>query len=215
MASNFDSMRSESNKEGLRDIYHITFLLRQKLVPDVVPAIIHHAGLFERHTYSTGRTQPYTITERSAPSTCLETKPIQSSARVQNPVRKVVFAIRSCDQGWTSQRDGGSWTWFTAGVIKPTQSTQNEEAEHRLGKMTLDDTFLNQERGLFRNEIASGIMRTHIVEWTIESENEEERRWISGLENGDTIAVRAWAQFGGWENKVGEVSVAVYTAAVV
>ena len=46
-------------------------------------------------------------------------------------------------------------------------------------------------------------------------ENEEERNWIETLENGDRVAVRAWAQFGGWQNKIKSASVAIYTAAVI
>jgi hypothetical protein len=44
--------------------------------------------------------------------------------RLVNPVRKIVFTIRSRDQGWTSRQDShentfeGSWTWFEAGLEK-------------------------------------------------------------------------------------------------
>ena len=158
----------------------------------------------------------------SAPSTCLLTSRIQSSARAQNPVRKVVFAIQSSDQGWTSQRDNASWTWFTAGVIlkeNPFLELESLSISNNHGRdptnSSRNDRFLDREREILRNETASNVFKTHIVEWTAESENEEERRWVSALENGDRIAVRAWAQFPGWENKVRAVSVAIYTAAVV
>jgi hypothetical protein len=210
MDSSTEEVTNESNENQLRHIYHTAFLLRQKLVPDVVPAILHHAGLFERHTCNNGpRTRPLIITERTAPSTSLVTPPIQSSARLRNPVRKVVFSIQSCDQGWASDRNAGSWTWFTAAVILKDQA--NAE--------TLDfirnDRFLTREREIFRNDVASSEMKPHIVEWSVDSAKEEESRWVSALENGDRIVVRAWAQFGGWQNKVKVVSVAIFTAAVV
>lgn len=88
-----------ADRQQLRCIYHTAFLLRTVLVGDVVPLILHYAGLFERHTNSAVRQHPLTITENSAPATVLLTSPIRSSARLQNPVRKVVFAIQSSDQG--------------------------------------------------------------------------------------------------------------------
>src|SRR6478735_2823695 len=43
--------------------------------------------------------------------------------KLQYPVRKVVFTIRSKDQGWSSDTENrhtynGSWTWFEAGLEK-------------------------------------------------------------------------------------------------
>lgn len=203
-------VRNEWNQDQLRDIYHVAFLLRQKLVPDVVPAILHQAGLFERHTCTTGpRTRPIITTQHTAPMMSLVTPPIKSSARLLNPVRKVVFSIDSCDQGWADDPNSGSYTWCTAAVILKGQA--NDE--------TLDfvrnDRFLTREREIFRNDAASSAMKMHIVEWTVNSENEEESQWVSSLENGDRIAVLAWAQFWGWHNKVKCVSIAVYTGAVI
>ncbi|KAK3691930.1 hypothetical protein LTR37_018361 [Vermiconidia calcicola] len=205
-----ESQPRDTSQEQLRDIYHTAFLLRQKLVPDVVPAIIHHAGLFKRHTYSTGKVEhAVNVSERSAPYTCLTTDPIYSSARTQTPFRKVAFAIQSRDQGWVSNRDGGSWTWFTAGVLSPQDTTQ-EARDAAQG-----DSFLIWERQIYRNDVASKAFKTHIIEWTIDSDNGDERNWVLSLQRGDRIVIRAWAQFGGWQNKVKSVSVAVYAAAVV
>ncbi|KAK3718007.1 hypothetical protein LTR37_005433 [Vermiconidia calcicola] len=201
----------DTSQEQLRDIYHTTFLLRQKLVPDVVPAIIHHAGLFSRHTYSTGKVDhAVNVAERTAPYTCLTTDPINSSARTQTPFRKVLFAIQSRDQGWVSNRDGGSWTWFTAGVLSSQDAMTGETRDADQG-----DSFLIRERQIYRNDVASKEFKTHIIEWTTDSENEDERNWVSSLQRGDKIVVRAWARFGGWQNKVKSVSVAVYSAAIV
>jgi hypothetical protein len=43
--------------------------------------------------------------------------------KLQYPVRKIVFSIRSKDQGWSSEPQNrrtfnGSWTWFEAGLEK-------------------------------------------------------------------------------------------------
>ncbi len=192
----------------LHNIYHIAFLLRQKLVPDVVPAILHHAGLFHRHVDSIYNDHPVLITQRSAPYLCLETPPIKSSARVKNPVRKVVFSIQSCDQGWASDSNSGSWTWFTAGVVRregegstPSELIDHDDDDDGDETEELEDMppegFLKHERQILRNDVASRTFKHHIVEWTVDSEDEEERRWVSSLQNGDRIAVRAWAQYQG------------------
>lgn len=49
--------------------------------------------------------------------------PDYPTPKLVNPVRKIVFTIRSKDQGWGGDRAsrhtfGGSWTWFEAGLEK-------------------------------------------------------------------------------------------------
>lgn len=218
MATTDLPFRMASDADQLRDIYHTAFLLRQKLVPDVVPAILRYAGLLQRHVYSAGpRTdnRHLIVTQNSAPKRTLITPPIQSSARLQNPVHKVVFSIQSSDQGWASNRDAGSWTWFTAGVYPKNQPEDEEPADDEAARVERDDRFLPREREIFRNDVASSEMKLHIVEWSADSKNADERKWVETLENGDRIAVRAWAQFSGWQNKIKSVSVAIYTAAVI
>lgn len=207
---------SEYNRSQKHDIYHIAFLLRQRLVPDVIPQILHDAGIFERHTHSTGvEGRPMVITQNSAPCTTLATPPIQSSVRLQNPVRKVVFSIKSSDQGWASNRDSGSWTWFTVGVYPRNEDGAVDLQSEDVMRVKRDDRFLAREREIFRNDVASREMKTHIIEWSVDSDDEEDVKWVQALENGDRIAVRAWAQFSGWQNNVKSVSVAIYTAALI
>ena len=218
MATTALPFRRAKSNDQLRDAYHTAFILHQKLVPDVVPAILHHAGLFQRHTCSAGPhpdNRHVIVTQNSAPQRTLVTPRIQSSARLQNPVGKVAFSIQSCDQGWASNRDGGSWTWFTAGVYAKNQTEDDEPASEDSERPKRDERFLDREREIFRNDVASSEMKLHIVEWSVDSDNDDERQWVQALENGDRIAVRAWAQFSGWQNKVKSVSVAIYTAALI
>ena len=127
----------------------------------------------------------------------------------------MAFANRFCS-------DNVSWTWFTAGVLPKEHPIPELEAldlsqDHGRDPQSnaRSDKFLDGEREILRNETASRVFRTYIAEWTVDSENEEERCWVSALEHGDKIVVRAWAQYPGWQNKVKAVSVAVYTAAVI
>ena len=219
-----------------RDIYYTAFLLRQKLVVDVVSLVLHHAGLFERHAYGSRAPRPITVREESSPLTCFATPPIRSSARIQRPVQKIAFVISSCDQGWADNMNGGSWTWFTAGVISESRSNADANAENGFNHLQVSDEmpkanssfaqnvaddpssnerFLDRERQIFRNPIATLTCRPYIIEWSADSNDDEERRWVSELKNGDIVVVRAWAQLVGWENKIQSVSVVFYTTAVV
>ena len=206
---------SNGNEQRLRDIYYIYFLLRQKLVRDVIPPIMHHAEFFKRHTSSSGHTKfPLVVTEQSAPRTCFITPSIRSSTRSQFPVRKVAFLIQSCDQGWADNPNGGIWTWFTAGVMVNTAGNDPSDRKPS-GESGATDRFLDRERQIMRNEVACSVFKTRVVEWTIESADGEERKWISSLQNGDRIAVRAWAQYDGRQNKVRSVSVVISTVVIV
>ena len=209
------SVRPSQIERETSEIYHICFLLRQKLVADVVPLIIHHAGLFKRFTCSTGLVRrPLVVDEDIAPRTCFITPSIRSSAKTQQPVKKIAFLIQSCDQGAIDHPfDGGcSWTWFTAGLLASPGG--DDPSEGRLSKDGADE-FLVQERQIFRNERASAAFKTHVVQWTVDSLEPVERDWVSSLQRGDRIAVRAWAQYPGWQNHLRSVSVAIYTATIV
>lgn len=206
-------------QKRLREIYHIYFLLRQKLVADVIPPIMNHAGFFERHASSTGEIKrSLVVSERWSPRMIFLTPPIRSSARIQHPVKKVAFLIKSHDQGWRSDPNAASSTWFTAG-IDPARDDSRNDSKDAQGESAetanTNDKFMYRERQILRNEPASKEFRTHIVEWSVDSENDEEQQWVSGLRNGDQIAVRAWAQFPGWQNHVGSISVVIYTAAII
>ena len=208
----FENITNGTTTDEMRDIYHIAFLLRQKLVPDLISTILYHAGIFVERGYWTDRRKlELDVQEDEAPATCLRTPPIRSSVRLQNPVRKVVFQIRSHDQGWASDRNAGSWTWFTAGIVK--KNNGNDESLSQ--EDTQNDRVVDYERELVRNEVGNCEIKVHKVEWSLDSDSEEDRRWISALENGDRIVVRAWARYSGWVNQVFGASVAIYTAAVI
>lgn len=202
------------NRSPLQNIYHIAFLLRQKLVSDVVPAILHHAGLFERTVCSTGLMDEIVVTQARAPTKILVTKPLRSSARLQCPVRKVTFAFKSCDQGWAT--GGGSHTWFSARILPVTarSSARSDTSEAQDGEIQ-DESRADCEREVARNERASRSFGTHIIEWTSDSVDPEERQWVARLQQGDRIEVLAWACYPGWQNRVRSASVAICTAAIV
>ena len=91
---------------NIHDIYHTVFLLQQKLVRDVIPAIIEYAELYDC-TVSETRFYPIQrISEHQAPKQLLICEIPKPVARVLQPVRKIVFSINSHDQGFASDRNG-------------------------------------------------------------------------------------------------------------
>ena len=91
---------------NIHDIYHTVFLLQQKLVRDVIPAIIEYAELYDC-TISETRFYPIQrISEHQAPKQLLVCEIPKPVARVLQPVRKIVFSINSHDQGFASDRNG-------------------------------------------------------------------------------------------------------------
>lgn len=129
-----------------------------------------------------------------------------TQARTKRPVRSVRFEVESHDQGSADRVDQGSWTWFSARIVKPTQQGGEAEVPHfPVGEE--DGT----DRKLYRNVVASKEWKWHDIEWSVDSENEEEANWVANVDVGDRIVVLAWAHYANWSNYVREVRVTVNT----
>ncbi|KAF2218076.1 hypothetical protein CERZMDRAFT_92695 [Cercospora zeae-maydis SCOH1-5] len=176
------------------EIYHIAFLLRQKLVYDLVHPIIQHAQLYE----DTGATsKAYTVIRVNSPRTCMIAPQIKSTAVTRTPVRAVKFSITSKDQGYAAYPGVGSWTWFTAGIV-------------RAGCQAI-----HYEREVLRNVTTSGGFVTQHVSWSAVSENHEEAAWVRSLQCGDAVVVNGHAEHLGWVNTTISVQVTVSQALIV
>lgn len=197
---------------SLHQIYHTVFLLRQKLIPDVIPAILHHAGLFEHQTF---RVDEFATTFHSGHGKeydCLTTAPIRSTARIKCPVRRIIFEIESRETIW-ERRDGSCcWTRFTAGILPPPEEVKDLDGEVR--EFSQQGGLLN-EREIGRHDSALREVKTYMLQWTVDSDDEEEREWVESLANGDSLVVRASALYPGFVNKIHTVSVALYMGAIV
>lgn len=198
------------SQQSLHDIYHVAFLLRQRLCPDLVPAILNHAEYWLCH--STRLNKSISVMQHSSPQLLLRTPPINPPVRLKNPIRKVAFSISSHDQGWCSDGNGGSWTWFEASIAPSAPEDQEIYP------------MIVSPREVARNKIGEKTMQEHAVQWPRvvagNDEEEEERRrsdlsWVERLHRGDAVALQAFARFAGWENYVADARIDVYTAAVV
>lgn len=183
------------------DVYHVAFLLRQVLVPDLIPPILDLAEYWTRTCYD--RRDPQSCVEYTAGKPYLIA--VVGGGVGPRMVRRVEFSITSHDQGWSSyaQWHGtyeGSWTWF--------------EAEVRLAGGTAAEAVDCVRRRLSTNVHAEKRNRTHVVEWRYDEEDEESRSLVRSLVGASVISIVPWARFMGWENHVSCASIEIYSAAV-
>jgi hypothetical protein len=208
----YSSREMEPTAEQMHNIYHIGFLLRQKLIRDVVPAILEYAELYSSTTSSEEFDPSLRISQREAPKQLIECKIAKVKTRVLRPVRKITFKISSHDQGFASDLSKGSWTWFTARKCMP-------EMDLLPGSMLeVDDrneAEYSHHREICSNVVASRQWRTHEISWRADSLDPVEAEWVSSFVAGDRFAVYAWANYPAWVNHVGDISVTVHYVAAV
>jgi hypothetical protein len=183
----------------VHDIYHVAFILRQVLIPDLVPPILDLAEYWTKTTHDLRQLQ--SCVEYTSGTPYLSA-PL-SNALGPRMVRKVEFSITSHDQGWSSdnpQLHGtyeASWTWFEAVI-------HNSEGGR----------FNNLQKELCRNVHAERCDKTHIITWRYDAEDSEERDLVRSFEPGSSISIVPWARYSGWQNHVSCASIDIYVAAV-
>lgn len=207
-SSNWPTHSSQTrNASSIKEIYHIAFLLRQVLVPDLIPQILSYADIYLVSTFC--KKHDLIITREQSPQICLFTPPIWSRARRKNPVVKVSFRIQGRDEGLNL---GIGRSFFTAALVRE-QVSEHSGAEGYL--KALEHPVPESQRHICTNAIASDIYETHVVEWRSDAEDPEESSWVARLRAGDRIVVKGHAQWATFSNHVAEVEVRVYTQAVV
>lgn len=203
---------SDYYPRNLPDIYHASFLLRQLLLPELVPQILDEAEYWLKST--TERSGKVAVSDRSHRLPMLEqaglhylsSEPIgDERLRILKPIRKVAFTITSKDQGVSDYPSyhgtyEQSYTWF--------------EAVTR-GRDVIEAT-RDQSRRIITNVHAGKEYKTHVVTWRYNAENEEEREWVTtNLKKGRQVDITVWARFPGWTNNVGSARIDVFTATII
>ena len=204
------SHTKEPDKQQIHDIYHIAFILQQKLVRDVVPVILEYAGLYSSTTSIEEFDPSLKISRREAPRQLIECEIAKAKTRVLRPVRKITFAIRSHDQGFASSRDRGSWTWFTARKCTPDMALLPDSMLD--GR---DESEYSNHKEICSNVIASRQWKTHEITWRADSLDPVEAEWVSSFVAGDRFAVYAWANYPAWVNHVDDIRVTVHYVVMV
>ncbi|KIW06353.1 uncharacterized protein PV09_02815 [Verruconis gallopava] len=241
MGTNASSLDDVLPNPSRRDIYHVAFLLQQRLPPELIPRILDYAEYWLRSTVKVR--QPMEVsdlrvltwrTEYIVPGvTYLSTLPIgqcpgdeDGVALVgQHPVRKVVFTVESQDQGWSDYRDDhgterGSWTWFEAVVREPGQLVYQDLLRSSMDALSSEEqrraTLPQPPTGrlIYKNLHAEGRWRRYVRTWSIFDEDDEIKTWILELKRGQIIDLTVWARFPGWRNRVAGAKIDVYLAAV-
>ena len=196
---------------NLRDVYHTAFLLRQVLLPELVPPVLDHANYWIRS--SSQRVEKATVTERATRHASsqeqaglhyLSSEPIgiEGLSRL-HPVRKIRFTITSKDQGWSDYRQWHgtyqhSWTWFEA-------TTRGRDVV---------DAAPAESRRICTNIHAGKEYETHVITWTDDADDADEARFVKSFQRGHQIDITVWACFPGWTNHVAGARIEVFTAAI-
>ncbi|QDS73669.1 hypothetical protein FKW77_002689 [Venturia effusa] len=227
---------TESSRGFTRhEVYETSFLLRQKGLPvELVAPILNHAEYWMRTAY--GRHESISVAQdfggRGGDEEYLRTAPIGDDGLTGlKPVRKVVFAVESRDQGWSSYPDDhgtyrGSWTWFEARRIDSSaleagegqgrREDEEEEQELHPENDARDPAEISSRvegREILRNIHAGKNWHRHVISWAADDEGED-GEWVRGLKRGDAIILSAHARFPAWTNRVRNAKIAVYTAAI-
>jgi hypothetical protein len=188
------SSQSELPKR-LREIYHIAFLLRQRLPSELVPRILDFAEFWiESHSH---RSDEVTIADHDLQldsageqlsTLYLTSTPVADTYATLSPlhpVRKIVFTIHSLDIGWRlwsdPREDHGSyrnsWAWFEAEML---HSSQNAEAQILVPRYILPNV---------RADTLGYSYSTKVQEWRHDAQDEGERAWVRALQRSSKVAI--------------------------
>ncbi|KAF2432088.1 hypothetical protein EJ08DRAFT_162548 [Tothia fuscella] len=204
-------------KEGIdsltqHDIYHIAFLLHQKLPMELVPQILDSAECWLKSTTHTDEriavgdqdllNHDDEDIREGAPYLLSPPLGLGGSSG-QHPVRKVVFTITSKDQGysWDTEYHGtyeNSWTWFEAAV-----RTTDDRNAARIGN-----------KRIISNVHAGQSYKTHVISLSYDSAKKEDKVWVEALARGQYIELSARAKYPGWTCFAKYAQIDVYSAAV-
>lgn len=205
--------------EQMHNIYHIAFLLRQRLVRDVVPAILEYADLYSSTTSTTKFRPTLVVSELEAPEQLVECEIAKVKTRVLRPVRKITFEIHSHDRRYAEYSIEGARTWFTARKSSPEMTLLPGSM---LGSDACNELEYSHHREICTNAtysqrcIMTDWWKAHKITWRADSPDPVEAEWVSSFVAGDRFAVLAWANHHSeWENYVNDISVTVYYVAVI
>lgn len=208
----------EHYPKSLDDI-HKTIDHLQRASPESLPAeilkiILFHANYDCIHYTASSNTQINAIA-RSATGpparSCVTSPPLTllgpyqtlsnnndaNSAAIPGRLRSLTLKFTGRDQGWTSDPNTSSWSWFEIAKTSPESG----------------DTII---RGpvLAHNAIAGQNWQDFEIVYHVDEEqskgvSEESREWIEGIRGGERVCVIPMARYGGWQCRVLKASVQV------
>lgn len=201
---------------GIRDIYHIAFLLHQKLPADLVPMILEYAELWQTIRLDTPHIPERRINEHDSPR--LQAGAIVPYYIPKGQIRLIRFKTVSRDQGWSSYPEHhgtyeASWSWFDVGIVEPMDEPvlpcrhRRYEGDHLIGCPAELSTYKWGSKRIVTNVHAGKEFREHVVEWRADDEDFQEM--LKEIGGGCAIEVSACAQYPGWYNYVQSVQIEI------
>ncbi|GAM84126.1 hypothetical protein ANO11243_021180 [Dothideomycetidae sp. 11243] len=180
-----------------RELARIVFLLRHKLIIDLIPPILEYADCFDQYIVGEDLDYEIMLSEREAPRDILVTPPVVANVFLRHPVRAITFEVRSHGKGWVGGGSDHCWTWFTTRLIKyghETPSTachapdmdiyDSPEPSINRRDRSWTETADPEKYQLFRNPAAVRDCQ-HKVEWRADFEKEDEAGFVRSVEQGD------------------------------
>ena len=145
----------------------------------------------------------------------LYTRPL--SARDIRLLKKIIFSFRSRDQGWASDADQGSWSWFEASLAHFPSADEDEEGQDDdaaewtgpygwIGEWMERHDIRQESQPRYKihtNRLASMEPEDYTIELT------DEHELMQRVKKGDRVILWACACFRGWENRIYEAKISV------
>lgn len=197
----WDVTKVKTPPRDLHDVCEVIFLLRQRVVPDLIPDILDLAEYWiVTSAARASRRAKYTASTAGLAyvmATLPDYLPSES-------VRKIEFSTVSRDQGWSSfpadhNTYQNSHTWFE---VVADEADGNTRVESFAPVKIITNVHAGKE------------WKKHHVVWTHDSEDRHIRGVVASLKGGQRIAITAHAQYPGWTNHVSSASIDLYTPRV-
>ncbi|KAL8702159.1 MAG: hypothetical protein Q9201_004551 [Fulgogasparrea decipioides] len=170
---------------------------RPALPLEIILQVIDHPTRWIRAHYAAS--QRVHVTQAERPIILLP----RFTAREIKLLRRLVFRIRSRDQGWSWDRRNhgtfaGSCTWFEAVVRKADEHDEDPSGRDNHG--VANDETVKKKFELQRNRHAGTEFEDYEIVWENGDERMAELKDV--LMEGDVLELRACARFPAWVNEV-------------
>lgn len=198
----WDVTKVKTFPRDLHDVCEAIFLLRQLVVPDLIPDILDLAEYWVVTSAARASRRAEFTQSNAGRAYVIASLPDYLPA---SSVRKIEFSTVSRDQGWSSfpTQYGtyeNSHTWFEVVVYEPDA--------YQLANV------VTPKIKITTNVHAGKEWKKHDVVWMHDSEDEQVRDLLANLKGGQKIAITAWAMYPGWKNHVSSASIDIYTPRV-
>lgn len=194
---------------------------RPALPPELILQIIDHPTRWAHfrsvsHPPSVDRDKPLVVVRNESTGIpILYTRPF--TAREAELVRKIVFTFRSRDQGWSSHRDQGTWSWFDASLEQSLGDgdVPNLDGDTNVWTGSYDwvREWMQRHEKSCQNQTRYQIQKNKHAETTPEDyviELNWEHELVQRVQEGDSVVLWGCACFPGWENRVYEAKISLF-----